>query len=161
VNSTTLNITPLQESLPQGCTAIIGGSTAILREHCQRKDREIKVRPLKIPIARNTVLNFGYKNESGWQSGGSVVVSESVLENSLTIPIFPYAGINPIPTDSLAYFGNLPITSFYLVLDSSETEDLETGEDYGCDVMARGTDGATKKIIQIKKIKLLDTWTDF
>ncbi|MEH1786887.1 MAG: hypothetical protein V7L23_15240 [Nostoc sp.] len=158
--SITLSIEPTDNSLPQGAGAIVGSATLTTREEVRKGDRQIAVRPMKCPVPKDSFLNFGYKDESGWQRVGVAKVSASVLENSLFVPIYSYSQDQAIPVNSIAYFGSSPISNFYAILEADETVDIETGDNYACDIISVSADGSVDKICQITNITFTDIWTD-
>lgn len=157
--STTLSTEPVSCSLAQGSTAIIGSSVLVTRSPIAPGAISIAVRALKAPIAKNAVLNFGYRDVTGWRQVGCCKVADSVLENSLTIPIYSYSGSQTIPTNSIAYFGTSSLSSFYIILEAAETAEIESGDNYACDIISVSDRGVVSKIVQIDTIQFTDIWT--
>jgi hypothetical protein len=80
--------------------------------------------------------------------------SASINATSLSVSALK----NEVPANSIAWFGTIPFKSFYLAIDPSDTQFLESG-DYGYDVVCRQSNGYTIRVIQ-GNCKLTDHWSD-
>lgn len=124
----------------------------------------IPVLPLSMGIEAGSLLNFAIRTGDGWQYVGKAITSSAVVHSNTVAPISLTTSIpveplsSAIPKNAIAWHGNTPFNSFYLAIDPSDTQFLESGL-YGYDVICRKPDGYTIRLIQ-GKVSLSDHWSD-
>lgn len=153
--STTAFIEPINFSIAS-TSAIVGATTVVVTFDAAINATSMTVSALLVPMPLNTVLNFAIRTADGWQYVGSARLTAAALAgvNSLTVASLPVA----IPSGAIAWFGTHTFNSFYLAIDPSDTQFLESG-DYGYDVICRQADGYTIRLIQ-GNCQLTDHWSD-
>lgn len=143
-------------SLSANAEAKVGAQTIVTRESANSGATGILVFPLSMGIESGAILNFAVRSIDGWQYIGAATVSDNVLHGNNSIPV--QALDFAIPKNAIAWHGNVPFDSFYLAIDPSDTQFLESGL-YGYDVICRQADGYTIRLIQ-GKVSLSDHWSD-
>ena len=154
-NDTVLFVQPLAAEITAASVARIGASSVIALGG-NLGATELAIAPLQIPIAAGTKLNFASRTADGWVFVGSAVLSSSVVDGVTSLPVVTLPQV--IPESAIAWVGTIPFNAFYLAIDPSDTQFLESG-DYGYDVIIRQPDGYTIRVIQ-GDIKLTDHWSD-
>ena len=154
-NDTVLFVQPLAAEITAASVARIGASPVIALGG-NLGATELAIAPLQIPIAAETKLNFASRTADGWVFVGSATLSNSVVDGVTSLPVVALSQV--IPESAIAWVGTIPFNSFYLAIDPSDTQFLESG-DYGYDVVIRQPSGYTIRVIQ-GDVKLTDHWSD-
>ncbi|MBD2694442.1 hypothetical protein [Anabaena catenula] len=155
-NDTIIYVSPLEVEITAASTADIGATTVITTAGAALEATSISIDSLGVPIPANSLLSFATRTADGWVYVGSAALTSSVLAGVTSLPVS--ALTTAIPEDAIAWFGTLPFNSFYLAIDPTDTQFLESG-DYGYDVVVRQSNNFTLRVMQ-GNIKLTDHWSD-
>lgn len=153
--STSAYISTLPVAIASGSTAIVGASTVIVAANAAISATSITVNALSVPMPSGTRLNFAARSADGWQYVGSATIAP-VLAGATSITVAALSV--DIPQNAIAWFGTHNFNTFFLAIDPSDTQFLESGN-YGYDVICRQADGYTLRLIQ-GNVKLTDHWSD-
>ena len=156
VGSIVAFISPINFSIGGSAFAIVGATTVIVTANAAVNATSITVSALSVPMPSGTVLNFATRTADGWQYVGSAKLTAAVLAGATNIAVQPLT--TAIPASAIAWFGTHAFNSFYLAIDPTDTQFLESG-DYGYDVICRQSNGYTIRLIQ-GNCKLTDHWSD-
>lgn len=156
IGTTSISVSPLSSSISANAIAKVGVQVIISSTTALASATSISVNSLSVAIPSGTTLNFANKSLDGWQYIGSATLSSSASINTTSISVSALK--NEVPANSIAWFGTVPFKSFYLAIDPSDTQFLESG-DYGYDVVCRQSNGYTIRVIQ-GNCKLTDHWSD-
>lgn len=160
---TSLTVEALPAQIPSSSTCFIGGQTLTTTSAIQSGSTSFTVTGLSFHIAKNTMLQFATKTADGWSYIGWVNVSNNTtmsggaISNTININSVNLFSGNSIPIGSIALYSMVPSNQFKLVLDSTESQYVASGE-YGYDVIAQLPNGEVIRIIE-GKITFLDNWS--
>lgn len=154
--STIAVTSPVSMAIASGSTALVGAGVVIVTANAAINATSITVSSLTVPMPSNTTLNFATRSSDGWQYVGSARLTASALAGATSITVSALSVA--IPSGAIAWFGTHTFNSFYLAIDPSDTQFLESG-DYGYDVVCRQANGYTIRLIQ-GNCKLTDHWSD-
>lgn len=154
--STTASVSPLSFAIASGAFAIVGASTVIVSSTPLNGATSITVLPLSIPMPSGTVLNFATRTSDGWQYVGSATLTAAAVAGANSITVSALSVV--VPLGAIAWFGTQPFNAFFLAIDPSDTQFLESGN-YGYDVICRQANGYTIRLIQ-GNVQLTDHWSD-
>lgn len=154
--STTANVSALPAAIGSGASALVGASTVIVAANATVSATSITVSALSVPMPSGTVLNFATRTGDGWQYVGSATLTAGVVAGATSITVSALSMV--VPSGSIAWFGTHNFNTFFLAIDPSDTQFLESGN-YGYDVICRQANGYTIRLIQ-GNVQLTDHWSD-
>jgi hypothetical protein len=169
---TIIPIADLSEDLPEGANARLSTSTMVLRSPLEPSDTSAQVNELYAPIGKDAYLTFVFKGDNGWQVAATVIASESALEGATEVQIERISDDDAeVPAGSIAYYGTAPFRSFYVVLDTRDTDAIEAGT-YAADIAAIRPENVVSgniagvlqfpenRIAQFSEVVFVDTWVE-
>jgi hypothetical protein len=154
--STIANVEPLTVSIGSGAVAIVGAGTVIVANNAAASATSISVSALSVSMPSDTILNFATRTSDGWQYVGSARLATAAVVGNTSINVHALSAA--IPSGAIAWFGTHPFNTFFLAIDPSDTQFLESGN-YGYDVICRQSNGYTTRLIQ-GNVQLTDHWSD-
>lgn len=154
--STTANVSALPAAIGSGASALVGASTVIVSGTPINGATSINIVALSVPMPSGTVLNFATRTGDGWQYVGSATLTATALAGATLITVSALSVV--VPSGSIAWFGTHNFNTFFLAIDPSDTQFLESGN-YGYDVICRQANGYTIRLIQ-GNVQLTDHWSD-
>lgn len=154
--STTASVSALSAAIGSGASALVGASTVIVAANATVSATSIAVSAISVPMPSGTVLNFATRTGDGWQYVGSATTMAAALAGATSIAVSAISVA--IPSGSIAWFGTHNFNTFFLAIDPSDTQFLESGN-YGYDVICRQANGYTIRLIQ-GNVQLTDHWSD-